>query len=507
MKNEEKNETAAKKEETEDAISDILLSPPYETAKETETKTQEERNATLSLKYNITEDYSDKVTDNSVTLMPKDEKKASTTYLRLSLDAGISKIITLSNEYTSTLSYSETSDREKNTWSRKLTSSPLNTTKIALTSLGLTYTLSLKPYEFEETESDSSVRNVTKSSFDFNSTFVKTHSLVYNRTVNTSLGTFTGEVKYVLPPLEGSLTPLVKWSQNGLTLTLSWLFRDTGSYFEKDNLKLLASYSSSFFILSSTMEYQTREQKVLFESLSPLQMSTTMRLRSRDSRYYLEGVFKASGERQHFLSEVRSTVRLDAVSAQFIFRSRNSQDSITFDSVTLTSNFTGSSFQLWKGRLYMAFSLNSTLLLSRTDRSSSYLTFTPSLTFSIAEFLDFKFSFRTQNNRLSSYYSGDSFSLPLFWDDLLRSIDFFGSGRRKTSFIMQSASLEAVHYMDDWNLNFKYTTSFVKNTSGGRTVYSLQPSLSVYLAWNTMPDLKAEENWVKNTSSGEWLKK
>ena len=74
-------------------------------------------------------------------------------------------------------------------------------------------------------------------------------------------------------------------------------------------------------------------------------------------------------------------------------------------------------------------------------------------------------------------------------------MDFFGDGRNNTSFILRSISLEAIHVMEDWNLNCKYSTEIVKSYVTGGSVYTLQPSLSVFLSWKTMPDLKVEENW------------
>ena len=74
-------------------------------------------------------------------------------------------------------------------------------------------------------------------------------------------------------------------------------------------------------------------------------------------------------------------------------------------------------------------------------------------------------------------------------------MDFFGEGRNNTSFILRSISLEAIHVMDDWNLNCKYSTEIVKSSVVGGSVYTLRPSFSVFLSWKTMPDLKVEENW------------
>ena len=81
----------------------------------------------------------------------------------------------------------------------------------------------------------------------------------------------------------------------------------------------------------------------------------------------------------------------------------------------------------------------------------------------------------------------------------MNSVDFLGDGRSNTSFILRSISLEAIHVMDDWNLNCKYSTEIVKSSVTGGSVYTLQPSLTIFLSWKTMPDLKVEENWKQVT--------
>ena len=69
---------------------------------------------------------------------------------------------------------------------------------------------------------------------------------------------------------------------------------------------------------------------------------------------------------------------------------------------------------------------------------------------------------------------------------------------------MRSASLEAVHYMEDWDLHCKYSAEVVK--SG--TEYSLLPKFSIYLSWKTLPELKVDEKWEQKRvdNSLEWVK-
>ena len=165
------------------------------------------------------------------------------------------------------------------------------------------------------------------------------------------------------------------------------------------------------------------------------------------------------------------------------------------EKISLKTDIKSQSIQLWKGRIYASLSLNSSLNYLNRDKNRSSFSIEPQIIFSIAQFLDFQLSFVTENNSIGSYFIGDAFSVNKVIDDLKNSMDFFGEGRNNTSFILRSISLEAIHVMDDWNLNCKYSTEIVKSSVVGGSVYTLRPSFSVFLSWKTMPDLKVEENW------------
>ncbi len=458
----------------------------------------------LNLSYTVTEDFSDRTENNTTTDEKKSQKLSSTTYTRITLEGNVSDIVNVSDVFTYSHVYTQSTDYAQSSWSKKTTTSPLNTLKVSVPFFGLTYNLSLKPFDYSEEETDKKEKTVTSKKFEFTKDYVKTHSLVFSKSFETEEGRFTGELTYIIPPLDSSLTPLLKWAKSGVTLSLYMLFKETDGVFEHDNVRFTAGYSSSCVVFSSTVDYQTKGIESVNDYLEPLSLSSSLRLKTKDGKYYVEEAVEGDGDTDGFFTLLKTTLRLSDVTASAVF-SRNGEK-MELESINIRSNLSGKSFQLWKGRIYCSFGLDSVLFLNHRDRTKSYLTLSPSVTFSIAEFIDIRFSFRTQNNRLGSYYEDDSFSPRLMWKDALRSVDFFGDGRNNTNFILQNVSLEIVHYMEDWNLNIKYTTSFTKGNADGKTVYTLQPSLSVYLSWNTMPDLKAEENWTMD-ASGKWTRK
>lgn len=460
----------------------------------------------VNLSYTVTEDFSNKVNNNSTTEEKSDEKLSSVTYSKVSMEGNVGSLVNVSNVFTNTMTYSFTNNYSTSAWSKKLTFNPLNTLKVTVPYIGVTYNLSFKPFDYTDEESDTQSKTVTSNNFAFTKDFVKTHSLVFSKTLKTdSYGSFTGDVTYILFPLDGTVTPSLKWSKSGFSLSLSWLFKIENEKFNKDVVKLGLSYSSTYFTTSSSLSYQTKDLESVTDYFDPFSMESSVRLQNKDKNYYIEETVNGDGTTEGFVSELKTTVKLNEITGTVTHKRDSITNDIELDSINIQSNIKGKSFQLWKGRFYLSFGLDSTLFINTQSRDKSYLTFSPNIILSVAEFMDIKFSFKTQNSKFTSYYDDDSFSFPLFWNDLVRSLDFVGDGRSNTNFIMQSASLEVVHYMEDWNLNFKYTTSFVKGSDNNKTVYSLQPSFSIYLSWNTMPDLKAEENW-KRDASGKWTR-
>ena len=489
----------------EDEEKDILLVSPYAVA-ETESGAQKEKSVSPSaftLSYNLSEDFSNRINKNTSTETNKDGKIASTFYTRFNAEGNISSVMTVSDVFTSSLSYTDSSDFALLSSTKKLTWEPLNTLRITVPYIGLVYNLSFKPFEYSSEEKSTGERSILSGAVEFTKTYIKSHSVSLSKSFSTLLGTFSGDISYILPPLDGSITPSLKWSGWGVSASLSWLFREKDKGYSSDRLSLSVSSSHNYVVFSSQFAYQTADYD-RDDFWKPFSLTSSLRLKSSDSKYYMEGKVSGNGSTDGFVSLLTATLKLDEVTAVLTFR--NTDRKFDLDSVNIRTNLSTRSFQLWKGRIYLAFSLDSTLFLSHSDRSRSYFTLSPSLTLSVAEFIDIKLSVKSQNSKLGSYYSDGKFSFSSMWKDLLRSVDFFGSGRYNTNFVLQSVSLDVVHYMEDWNLNFSYSTSFQKSTVGGKTIYTLQPSFSVYLAWNTMPDLKVQENWTKD-SEGTWTRK
>ena len=110
--------------------------------------------------------------------------------------------------------------------------------------------------------------------------------------------------------------------------------------------------------------------------------------------------------------------------------------------------------------------------------------------FAVAEFLSLKFSVKSSNRSFYRYIVDGSFSFDSMLEDLIRSFDFFGNGRKSTGFNMSSFNVELVHYMRDWNLCMSVEGS-LKAQRNGKLAWS--PVYKVYVKWNAIPELKVEK--------------
>ena len=149
--------------------------------------------------------------------------------------------------------------------------------------------------------------------------------------------------------------------------------------------------------------------------------------------------------------------------------------------------------------MYNEVNLNSKFHYAFDNIYATNLSISLNFSFKIQEFLAINFSIVTRNNSFYKYYDNDKLDFSLLYKDLLNSFDFISNGRYNTGFNMDSLSLELIHYMSDWDLYCKYSASIVSSSVG----YEWVPTVSIFLKWKTIPDLKVDENY-KKTSGNEW---
>lgn len=491
--NDKKDVEERKKDEQEHEES-ILLPPLYKSTS-SNYQNEEKTRSRLEIDYQVSNNYS-KIVDYIENEEKTNRKEENNINGKVEIDSNISSFFFLNNTLSSSLYYYLNDNYiypdKSNT---KSSVSALDTLNVRLPHLGLNYNLSFSLFSYNRNESPSNIE-IKENYFDFSSESVKAHSISLSKAFTVNNSKLTGEISYTLPPLSAAITPKISFSNSSFSASLKWNFVNKNNSFERELITFILSYNTSNFLFSSTFNYDSSSL-----SLSNLSSSHSLLLKTNDSKYSIKGDVLSDGSITNYIKSIKTSIVLNNIKNDLVFLN-DGFGKIKLDSLSIKADSYSFSSQLYKGRVFLSLSLDSSVKVDFKNKKNSYLLFSPHLTFSIAEFLDFSFSFTTQNNKLYEYFEGKD-----FFSDLFNSLDFSSDGRNNTSFILQSASLDIVHYMEDWNLYFQFKTDFSSSPLGQHTVYTLTPKMSIYLQWNTIPELKAEENWEYDGARGEWKRK
>ena len=428
---------------------------------------------------------------------------SSTSSLRLTTELDLGDYFLLRSIITPSYTYEKEEDDEDLSWSDEFLLT--NTIEAEIPYIGLKYSLTNRAYEHERMFSDEMLET-TDSLWRFNKDHVSTHSISLSKTFSTAAGDFTPSISYTLYPLTGSLTPSLSYRYGDFATSFSYRFQndeENDGAFLSDLIKLSLAYNGTNVIASSSFSYQSADyDKNAF--FRPLEISSQFSLRTSDKAYSIteqlewKGYDSASGL-ENYVSSLKTILSVPYFTCYVDFTGPFS--SLSLDTVNASIKADDILIRGWKNRIYLSLGLSSTLNLDIQNIAASSFTITPSIIFSIAEFLDFRLSFTSSNNNFASYQDErGKFSLSELFNDLVRSFDFFGEGRYNTNFNMSQINLEVVHYMQDWALHCNYSSSVVLSDD----VYRFVPQFSIYLSWNTFPDLKIDESWEMD--GDDWIR-
>lgn len=472
----------------------ILLPPLYKSTINNNNN-EERTKSRLEIDYQVSNNYSS-IVEYSENEEKSNKKEENNINGKVEVESNISSFLFFNNTLSSSLYYYLNDNYlypdKSNT---KSSISALDTLSLRFPNLGISYNLSFSLFSYNKNESPNN-SEIKENYFVFSSEFVKAHSISLSKTLSTEFGKITGEISYTLPPLSAAIAPKISFSSSRFSSSLKWNFINKNNTFERELITLILSYNTNNFLFSSTFKYDSSSL-----SFSNLSSTHSLLLKTNDSKYSIKADINADGSLTNYIKSIKTNIVLNNIKNDLVFLN-DGTGKIKLDSLYLKADGSSFSSQLYKGRVFLSLSLDSSVKIDFKNKKNSYLLFSPHLTFSIAEFLDLSFSFNTQNNNLYEYFEGKD-----FFSDLFNSLDFSSSGRNNTSFILQSASLDIVHYMEDWNLYFQFKTDFSSSPLGQHTVYTLTPKMSIYLQWNTIPELKSEENWEYDVYRGEWKRK
>ena len=370
--------------------------------------------------------------------------------------------------------------------------------KAGVPKAGVTYTLSQKIYNHYNKVTPT-ITDTTDRWGEWNKTDVTAHNLNFSK----KIGSFTLGLYFQLKPLTEILKPSLGYSKGGFSASADFSMKRQAEAekFEKDALNVNFSYSGSKVSASLANKYdftQVKDESVSrwngYSLVQKLSYKPVTGLTLSENATF-KGKFEAS-KLQFSAAYVLDTDVLDlSTSASMSFKDKDyARENLNF-SIKLSQD----KITFWKGRIGLDSSLK---MAFNYDFENPYRTsFTIDLTFgfAIAEFLDLAVGVSSANKTFARYYESGSFSFSSMIEDLFRSLDFFGDGRRNTGFNMNSFRVQLVHYMRDWNL---YVDAQGSLTTKYSNKYEWVPTVTVYIKWNAIPELTTQGYW--DSKSDEW---
>lgn len=363
--------------------------------------------------------------------------------------------------------------------------------------LGLSYNLNQRIYVHY---SKSNSETITDRWGEWDSTDVTAHDVSFSKTVSP----FTFGFYVQLKPLTEILKPNVSYSRNGLDVSADFSMRrpsDTED-FEKGAANLNISYKNGFMTASVANNYDFT--KVPSDGSDPwsgyklVQKATLNPIKGLtfSENATFTGKFVASSLSVSGSYEFDSSLVDFKASSSMRFTGENYDK----DSLNVTLKLSQDEIRFWKKRIALQSGLDFSFTYDFQNPYRTYFTAGLSLSFKIAEFMDLSVSVNSANKSFSRYYDTDGkFSFSKMMEDLARSFDFFGNGRKNTGFNLSSFKVQFVHYMRDWNLYIDAKGSLTTQYTG---IYEWVPSVTVYVKWNAIPELRTQGSWDAKTK--EW---
>ena len=370
--------------------------------------------------------------------------------------------------------------------------------KASIPKLGITYNLQQRIYtDYHKTgPGTDETRN---RMFEWTKEDVQIHNVTFSK----KLGRFTFGFFWQFKPLTEIMRPSLSYSDGAFRISADFSRekKDTETEWSNGKANLNLSYTSELLSIYANNSYdftkvRDAEGDELWNGYSLTQGSTLKPVKglTLSENWSSKGKFK-----DRTLSFSASYV-LDTSLLNFNASSGMSYKDIdsefSKDTLNVSLKVSQDKLTYWRGRIGFDSSLTTAFNYDFQNPYRTSLTISFNFNFAIAEFLDLSFSIGSANKSFSKYYKDGKYDMALMWEDLLNSFDFFSPAettkRRNTGFNLSSYNITAVHYMRDWNLYIDAQGSLTTQYSGK---YEWVPTVTVYLQWNAIPELKTEGSW------------
>ena len=179
----------------------------------------------------------------------------------------------------------------------------------------------------------------------------------------------------------------------------------------------------------------------------------------------------------------------------------------------LSYSKTFSQSNLFNNKLSLSFGFNSRLFFDLQRYTSSSFSLGLNFRITVTRFLDFSMSFNTANSVIYRYYrallpdlpeairdaEGEQYNI---FTDLLNSFRFDDDERRRSSgFKIQNFNLSAIHYLGDWDAEFRLSMSPYRPV--GERKYELNTDFSFLVKWKPISEIKTDMRY--NKRDDRWI--
>ena len=376
----------------------------------------------------------------------------------------------------------------------------ISTTNIvSFEKINLNYYLNSTLYNYKYEKDDTS-ETTTVSNFELNDDFISKHELELIDTYNLYDLKISPSLNLVLPPLDWQLKPSIKFQINNISNKSVFSFDIGSNNFNLIKVQNYFSLNYDNLNLQLDFDYDIEEYTNNSNILDPLEVNTSITFGNKKAGYIFSHTNTFYGLYDdlynNYFSKFNFSFKNDFLTSKLNFYTDNNE--LKLDYLKNTITFNDIEKYWWKNRIGLNLDFSSTFNYSYSDIYSTYFSLESTLQYRIAEFLEIEFNIKTSNHGFHTYYINNQFDFTLMFDDLLSSFDIFNGGNKSTQFNLETISLELVHMMEDWDLHCKYEGLVVLSNYN----YQWVPSVSLYLQWKALPELKVDQSF---TNSGDHL--
>ncbi|MBR6084826.1 MAG: hypothetical protein IKP61_04335 [Spirochaetales bacterium] len=370
--------------------------------------------------------------------------------------------------------------------------------KASVPRLGITYNLQYRFYtDYHRT--GYGTEETRKREFEWGKEDVQIHNVTFSK----SLSRFTFGFFFQFKPLTEMMKPSVSYSDDYFKISADFSRekKETDTEWSNGKANLNMSFTNSFLFISANNSYdftkvRDAEGEELWNGYSLIQKATLKPLKglTLSENWSSKGKFR-DRQLSFSASYVLDTDVVDFnASSSMSYRDRDSE--FIKDTLNISLRLSQEKITFWRRRMGFDSSLSTAFNYDFQNPYRTSLTISFRMDFSIAEFLDLSMSVSSANKSFSRYYKDGKYDMALMWEDFLNSFDFFSpaetSKRRNTGFNLSSYKVGVVHYMRDWNLYIDAQGSLTTQYSNK---YEWVPTVTVYLQWNAIPELRTEGSW------------